>query len=82
MRHTGYQSDPLAATMNTRSMGLGRVNPTRDQLIHDKALYAQSKQVNKNRKNEGLVVNADGDSVSIATSVMSSPGIIKNMEPV
>jgi len=44
-------------------------------------MYKLSKQVNKNRKNEGLIVG-DEDSVSIATSKIVSPRIIKEMTEV
>ena len=30
MRLSGYQADPIAATMNTRSMGLAKINPTKE----------------------------------------------------
>ena len=30
MRQSGYQNDPLAATMKTRSMGLSKINPTKE----------------------------------------------------
>lgn len=63
MRQACYQADPLAATMNTRSLGLSKVNVTKEQLAHDKDLYTKSKQVNKNRINEGLVIHAS-DSIS------------------
>ena len=38
--------------------------------------------MNKTRKNEGLVVNEDGDHLSVATTVFSQPGIFKEMTPV
>jgi len=43
MRLSGYQADPLAATMNTRSMGLTHVNVSAAQIDHDKTLFNQSK---------------------------------------
>jgi len=67
--------------MNTRSLGLSKINVTKEQLAHDKDLYSKSKQVNKFRTNEGLVVHAS-DSVSQATSKIASPRIIKDMSDV
>ena len=81
MRLAGYQADPLAATMNTRSLGLSKINVSKDQIAIDKDLYRQSKQVNKTRGREGLVI-AEPDSVSIATSKIASPRIIKEMSAV
>ena len=39
MRLSGYQNDPLAATMNTRSMGLAKVSVNKEQVAHDKQLF-------------------------------------------
>ena len=30
MRLSGYQADPIAATMNTRSLGLSKINVTKE----------------------------------------------------
>ena len=43
MRQANYQADPLAATMNTRSLGLSKINVTKQQLAEDKELYSRSK---------------------------------------
>ena len=43
MRQANYQADPLAATMNTRSLGLSKINVTKEQLAQDKELYSRSK---------------------------------------
>jgi len=67
--------------MNTRSLGLSKINVSKDQIAIDKDLYRQSKQVNKTRGREGLVI-AEPDSVSIATSKIASPRIIKEMSAV
>ena len=40
MRLSGYQNDPLAATMNTRSMGLTKVSVNKEQVAHDKQLFS------------------------------------------
>jgi hypothetical protein len=67
--------------MNTRSLGLSKINVTKEQIAHDKDLYNKSRVVNKNRHNEGLVVDAL-DSMSLASSKIASPRIIKDMNEV
>lgn len=55
MRMSNYQSDPLAATMQTRSLGLSKLNVTKDQIAQDKDLYSKSRKVNKHQ--DGLKID-------------------------
>ena len=40
MRTSGFQSDPLAATVQTRSIGLAKLNVTKNEKAVDKELFA------------------------------------------
>ena len=49
MKISGYQADPLAATMQTRSIGLAKLNVNKNQRAIDKELFSQSLKVKGNR---------------------------------
>ncbi len=42
--------------MHTRSLGLSKINVTKDQIAQDKDLYSKSRKVNKNQ--DGLKIEA------------------------
>ena len=42
---SGYQSDPLAATLNQRSIGLSKLNVTQKQIDDDNHLFDRTHNV-------------------------------------
>ena len=48
MRISGYQADPMAATMHTRSIGLAKLNVNKNQKAQDRDLFTQSLKVKGN----------------------------------
>ena len=77
MRLSNYQADPLAATMQTRSLGLSKLSVTKDQIAHDKELFSRSLKV-KGEALNGLKIDTT-DKMSTASSKMASPRILKEM---
>jgi len=58
MRISGYQADPMAATMQTRSIGLAKLNVSKNQKNHDRDLFSQSLKVKGNRLHDsGLKID-------------------------
>lgn len=82
MRLSNYQADPISATMHTRSLGLSKINVTKQQLEQDKELFTKSLRVNKNRLDESLRIDAANDTVSQASTVLPSPNVLKDMNEV
>lgn len=65
--------------MQTRSLGLSKINVTKDQIDQDKDLYRKSRKVNKNQ--DGLKIDTV-DTQSQASSKILSPKILKEMTEV
>ena len=82
MRLSNYQADPLAATMNTRSLGLSKINVTKQQIQQYKELFNRSMRVNKHRQDESLRIEKANDTVSQASTVLPSPKVLKEMNEV
>lgn len=70
IKMSNYQSDPLAATVQNRTLGLAKINVTKDQVKQDKDLFSKSLRV-KGDMHNGLKI--DADAISTKSSVMESP---------
>ena len=82
MRLSNYQADPLAATMNTRSLGLSKIKVTKQQIDQDKELFNTSLRVNKNRTGAGGLKIDMAEIRSNASSHIPSPKVLKEMNEV
>lgn len=49
MKTSAYQSDPLAATMHTRSIGLAKLSASKLERAVDKELFTQTLKIKGNR---------------------------------
>ena len=77
MRLSGYQADPLAATMHTRSLGLSKINVTKGQIKQDKELFNRSMRI-KGDRDKGLMIDMT-DQRSVASSKVTKPDVVKDV---
>ena len=88
MRLSNYQSDPLAATMKSRSIGLSGVNVTKQAIAKDKELQYRTLRVNKNNgdSNARAALKIEqAEVISVASSKPStvcSPQILQEMSDI
>ena len=83
IKMSNYHSDPLAATLHTRTLGLAKVHVTPDQIKQDKDSFSKSIMVKSDMHN-GLKIDttevrskASSIAGSRAGSKMSSPAVLK-----
>ena len=81
MRLSNYQADPLAATMQTRSIGLANLNVTKNQVKQDKDLYNRSLRAGDQHMT-GLKIDMTDQRSSTASTNIASPRVLKELSDV
>lgn len=73
IKMSNYQSDPMASTIHNRTLGLAKLNVTRDQIKQEKDLFSKSLRV-KGDMHNGLKI--DADAISTHSSTIFTPHIL------
>lgn len=81
MRTSNYHADPLAAMMQTRSIGLNAMGVTQEQKNQNKELLNRSLKVG-NEKLHGMQMDPTTDAVSTISSQVVSPRVYRDMSDV
>ena len=67
---SNYQSDPVAATIHNRTLGLSKINVTKNQIKLEKDLFSKSLKVKGDMRNG---IKIDADAISTTSSAVISP---------
>lgn len=70
IKMSNYQADPVAATIHNRTLGLSKINVTKNQIKLEKDLFSKSLKVKGDMRN-GLKI--DADAISTTSSTIVSP---------